>query len=66
MKKIDYKKELSRLYKVSSKKVEFIEVPEMNFLMIDGTGDPGSDKYKEAIEALFAVSYTLKFMIKKK
>lgn len=65
MKKIDYKKELSRLYKVSSKKVEFIEVPEMNFLMINGTGDPGSDKYKEAIEALFAVSYTLKFMIKK-
>ena len=65
MKKIDYKKELSRLYKVSSKKVEFIEVPEMNFLMVDGTGSPDSNKYKEAIEALFAVSYTLKFMIKK-
>lgn len=65
MKKIDYKKELSQLYKVSSKKVEFIKVPEMNFLMIDGKGSPDSMDYKEAIEALFGVSYTLKFMIKK-
>ena len=37
----------------------------MNFLMIDGTGDPAGLNYKEAVEALFAVSYALKFMIKK-
>ena len=43
-----------------------MDVPKMNFFMIDGTGNPNtSQQYKEAIEALFAVSYTLKFMIKK-
>ena len=38
----------------------------MNFLMIDGAGDPNTAQaYKDAIEALYAVSYALKFMIKK-
>lgn len=38
----------------------------MNFLMIDGQGDPNtSPSYGEAIEALFAVAYAIKFMIKK-
>ncbi len=66
MKKIDYKKELKHLYKPSSKQVEIVNVPTMNFLMIDGEGDPNtSQAYQDAIEALFSVSYTLKFMIKK-
>lgn len=66
MKKIDYKKELKYLYDASAKKVEVVEVPEMNFLMIDGQGDPNtSQTFKEAVEALFGVSYTLKFMLKK-
>lgn len=66
MDKIDYKKELKHLYKPSPKKVEFRDIPEMNFLMIDGKGDPNTSlAYKEAIEALFTLSYTLKFMIKK-
>ena len=38
----------------------------MNFLMINGEGDPNtSDDYRGAIEALFTVSYAVKFMIKK-
>ncbi len=38
----------------------------MNFLMIGGAGDPNtSQEYKGAIEALYGVSYTLKFMVKK-
>ena len=66
MKKIDYKKELKHLYRPSTKKCELIEVPTMNFLMIDGMGDPNTAQaYKDAIEALYAVSYALKFMIKK-
>ncbi|WP_297707382.1 GyrI-like domain-containing protein [uncultured Eudoraea sp.] len=66
MEKIDYKKELKNLYKPSPKKIEFRDVPKMNFLMIEGTGDPNTSlAYKEAIEALFSLSYTLKFMIKK-
>jgi hypothetical protein len=38
----------------------------MNFLMIDGEGDPNkSPQYMAAIEALFGVSYALKFLVKK-
>jgi len=64
--KIDYKKELKHLYKASAKKVEIIDVSQMNFLMIDGEGDPNtSQAFQDAVEALFSISYTLKFMIKK-
>ncbi|MCP4426239.1 MAG: hypothetical protein GY803_17245 [Chloroflexi bacterium] len=66
MKKIDYKKELKHLYRPSARKVVAVDVPEMNFLKIDGEGDPNaSQTFKEATEALYAVSYRLKFMIKK-
>ncbi|NTV15748.1 MAG: hypothetical protein HGA96_17765 [Desulfobulbaceae bacterium] len=66
MTKIDYKKELPHLYTASAKTVEIVAVPSLNFLMLDGTGDPNSVKaFPEAIEALFGVAYTLKFMIKK-
>jgi hypothetical protein len=66
MEKKDFKKELKQLYRPSSKKVTVVEVPELNYLMIDGQGDPNtSQEYQEAVEALFSVSYTLKFMIKK-
>jgi hypothetical protein len=64
--KIDLRKELKHLYNPSSKQIAVVDVPEMNFLMIDGTGDPNTSvAYRNAVEALFAVSYTLKFMVKK-
>lgn len=67
MEKIDYKKQLRHLYGPSAKKVEIVDVPEMNFLMIDGEGDPNTSKaFGDAIEALYPISYTLKFMIKGK
>jgi hypothetical protein len=66
MKKIDYKKELRSLYSPSSKEISIVDVPAMNYLMIDGKGDPNTAReYTEAIEALYALSYTIKFMIKK-
>ena len=66
MNKKDYKKELKHLYSASAKKMEIVEVPQMNFLMIDGEGDPNtSQTFQDAVEALFSISYTLKFMIKK-
>lgn len=42
MMKIDYKKELKHLYKAPVKKAEIVDVPQMNFLMIDGEGDPNT------------------------
>jgi hypothetical protein len=66
MKKIDLKKDLKRLYQPSAKEAALVEVPAMNFLMIDGRGDPNKERsYQEAVEALFAVSYAAKFKVKK-
>lgn len=66
MTKIDFKRELKHLYRPSTKKIEIVDVPAMNFLMIDGTGDPNTaQEYKDAVEALFSASYTLKFIVKK-
>ena len=66
MEKTDYKKALKELYNPSPKEPSIVNAPEMNYLMIDGTGYPGTSKeYTESIEALYTISYTLKFMIKK-
>ncbi len=57
---------LERLYKASSKEVDFVEVPALNFVMLDGTGDPNtSQAYKAALEVLYAISYGLKFALKR-
>jgi hypothetical protein len=66
MEKIDYKKEYKHFYKPSNKKVEIVELPKWNFLMVDGEGDPNkSQAFQDAIEALYSLAYTLKFMIKR-
>lgn len=66
MTKVDLKKELKHLYQPSAKEVVQVEVPVFNYLMIDGKGDPNmSPEYAQAVEALFSVSYTAKFMVKK-
>jgi hypothetical protein len=66
MDKIDLKKELKYLYGPTAKKVVAVDVPAMNFLMVDGMGDPGTAQaFSEAIEALYPLAYTLKFMVKR-
>ena len=66
MRKVDFKKELKHLYQPSAQVVSVVSVPAMNFLMIDGQGDPnGSQAYASAVAALFSVSYALKFRVKK-
>lgn len=66
MAKLDYKKEYKQLYNTAQKGVTVVEVPEFNYIMTDGEGDPNSSPlFQEAASALFSVSYTLKFMIKK-
>lgn len=66
MEKIDFKKELAALYNPKNTEFELVEVPRMNFLMVDGKGDPNTAKdYGDAVEALYSVAYALKFMSKK-
>ncbi len=65
MEKVDFKKTMRHLYLPSSKDFELIEIPPMNFLMIDGKGNPNTSlAYQEALEALYSMSYTLKFASK--
>lgn len=66
MAKIDLKRELKALYHASARQITEVDVPPLRYLMIDGEGDPNaSQTYTEAVEALFSVSYTAKFMVKK-
>ncbi len=69
LKKIDLRKELRHLYLPSAKQVELVKVPKFNFAMVDGQIEAGqapgtSQAFREALEALYGVSYTLKFMSK--
>lgn len=64
--KHDFKKELRELYGPSARVVQSVEVPTLRFLKIDGQGDPNTaPAYSEAVEALFVLSYALKFRAKK-
>ena len=66
MQKIDLKKELKHLYQPSTKEVVQVDVPTFQYLMVDGEGNPNTSQvYAQAVEALFSVSYTAKFMVKK-
>jgi len=65
MLKIDLKKQFKPLYQPSAKQFSIVDVPPLNFLMIDGAGDPNtSTEFQAAMEALYAMSYTLKFGVK--
>lgn len=66
MPKIDLKKENKEYYYPSTKEVAMVELPAMQFLMIDGQGDPNtSQEYKNAMETIFPVAYKTKFTSKK-
>jgi hypothetical protein len=62
--KVDFKKELKELYS-PPKKFVIVEVPEMQFLMVDGHGDPNvAQEYQDALEGLYAMAYKIKFTSK--
>ena len=65
MEKIDYRKTMKEFYNPPRKPV-IVDVPELQYLMIDGKGYPGtSQEYQDAIAALYPVAYTLRFALKK-
>ena len=62
----DVKRDLKALYIPSENEVALVDVPEMSFLMVDGTGDPNTSKeFQDGVQALYSLAYTLKFMLKK-
>jgi len=71
MKTLDLKKQFKYLYQPSAKKFEIVQVPELQFAMIDGAIEKGygpgnSPGFQEAVQALYSISYTLKFTLKKR
>jgi hypothetical protein len=71
MKILDLKKQYKHLYQPSAKKIEIVQVPNLQFAMADGFIEKGSEPGKspafaEATQALYGLSYTLKFMLKKR
>ena len=65
MAKIDLKRELVDLYKAPREPV-LVDVPSLTYAMVDGTGSPNDNEwFEEAVGALYAVSYTLKFKLKR-
>ena len=71
METLELKKELKHLYQPSARKPEILKVPNLQFAMIDGRIEKGkepgnSPAFAEATQALYSISYTLKFMLKKR
>ena len=65
MKKLDLRNQLKHLYLPSPKQAVLVDVPPMTFACIDGRGDPNGPDFAAATGALYAFSYTIKFLVKK-
>lgn len=66
MKKVDLKKKYKPYYSERKGNISIVEVPSFQYLQCEGQGNPNtSEDYKNAIEALYALSYHIKFSIRK-
>lgn len=62
--KVDFKKDLDA-YRAHHRQFRIIDVPPLQYLMVDGHGDPNTAKeYADALSALYPVAYKLKFASK--
>lgn len=61
----DYKKEYKEFY-LPPKKPTLVDIPEMNFIAVNGTGDPNdpNGEYKAALGLLYAIAFTIKMSYK--
>lgn len=61
----DYKKEYKEFY-LPPKKPTFVDIPEMNFIAVNGMGDPNDPNgdYKAALELLYGIAFTIKMSYK--
>ena len=71
MKTLDLKKQFKHLYQPSAKKIETVQVPNLQFAMIESMIEKGrepgnSPGFQQATQAIYGIAYTLKFMLKKR
>lgn len=65
MEKIDFKKAYKDIYNPPAGGFVTVEVPEMQFVKVDGAGDPNTTQsYRAAVEWLYSTSYAMKFAAK--
>ncbi len=69
MEKLDLKQQYKFLYAALAKKIAVVDVPDLNFVMVDGAIEPGtgpgtSPLFQENMQALYGAAYTLKFAMK--
>ncbi|MFE6965563.1 GyrI-like domain-containing protein [Agromyces sp. NPDC057679] len=63
--KFDPKREIPS-YTARHGRFDLVEVPPLRYAMVDGEGDPNTvPEYAAAVEALYAVSYAVKFQSKR-
>ena len=60
------RKRLRQLYLPSDKVFALVDVPDMQFVMIDGAGNPQSEIYAHAMRWLFSVVYPIKRIAKER
>lgn len=63
MNKLDYKKDYKDLY-LPKKSPVIVTVPPMNFIMIEGKGNPNNEEFALATSALYSFSYAVKMSYK--
>ena len=57
---VDYHDEIA----ARADRVRVLIIPERRYLLIDGTGGPGEERYTSAIGSLYPVAYALHFILK--
>lgn len=62
--KHEWRKKEKQFY-IPKARPEVITIPEFQFLIISGEGNPNSDAFPEYISVLYAVSYAIKMTLKK-
>jgi hypothetical protein len=57
--------DVSSLYRARRGVVDIVDVPDLGYLMVDGTGGPADPQFAAAIQALYPVSYGVHFALRK-
>lgn len=63
MEKVDYKKTFKDLY-LPKKSPVIVTVPAMNFIMLEGEGNPNGEEFARATVALYSITYAVKMSYK--
>lgn len=64
MSSLDMKQTLKHLYAPSAKEISVVDLPAMNYLMVDGEGSPTSEDYQYATPALYGLAYAIRAISK--